>query len=153
MVPASLALVVFLGTVMSGIIYRGHRFFGDYVIWIRAAGKKVFPLLDPLKLVGELSRVLSLSFRLWGNTLAGSLILFVVYHFTHDMFLSNNVDYLGPIMLPFFVLPLHIYFDVVGGTIQPMIFMLLTMCYWSLARHGEGASERNYDVQPEEFVG
>ncbi|WP_216083276.1 FoF1 ATP synthase subunit A [Candidatus Mycoplasma haematohominis] len=151
-VPASLALVVFLGTIISGLVHRGYRFFGDYVVWLRIKGQKIFPIVDPLKFVGEISKILSLTFRLWGNTLAGSLILFVVMSFTEGLFKQGGIEYMGPILIPLFVFPLHIYFDVIDGTIQPLIFMVLTMCYWAMARHGEGSSDKNYDVQPEVFI-
>lgn len=151
-VPASLAAVVFIGTIISGIVHRGYQFFGDYVVWLRIKGQKVLPIVDPLKFIGEISKILSLTFRLWGNTLAGSLILFVIYSFTEGLFQQGGIEYIGPILIPLFVFPVHIYFDVIDGTLQPMIFLILTMCYWAMARHGEGSSDKNYDVQPEAFI-
>jgi F0F1-type ATP synthase membrane subunit a len=32
----------------------------------------------------------------------------------------------------FALLPIHIYFDLVSGVIQTLVFMLLTMVYWKL---------------------
>lgn len=149
-IPACFALIVFIGTIISGLVYRGIHFFGDYFVWIKRKGKKIFPILDPLKLLGEVSKLLSLTCRLWGNTLAGSLILFVAYQFAQGMLSNENISYLGPILIPLFVFPLHIYFDIIDGSIQPLIFMILTMCYWAMARHGEGVSnEVSYDSDPE----
>lgn len=146
----SLAAVVFVGTVLSGIIHRGYRFFGDYFFWIKIKGKKMIPIFDPLKLIGEISKILSLACRVWGNTLAGALILFLLYHGAKSLFSNPLSSYVGATIAPFFVFPLHIYFDIIHGGIQTYIFIVLTMSYWALARHGEGVSEKvNYDVEPE----
>nr|WP_045118470.1 FoF1 ATP synthase subunit a [Mycoplasma haemocanis] len=148
-VPAFLALVVFLGTVVTGMVYRGIHYFGDYLHWVKYKNKKIIPIVDPLKVIGELSKILSLACRLWGNTLAGSLIIFIVYKFSENLFNQSDVDFLGLLLIPLFVFPIHLYFDVVDGTIQPLIFMLLTMCYWGLAQRADGPSKEykhNEDV-------
>lgn len=138
-VPVSIAIVVFGGTVVIGIMNRGFRYFGDYLFWIKYKKRKIFGIPDPLKILGELSKVVSLACRLWGNTLAGSLILFCIYQATGSLFKHTGTEYLGLYLAPLFLFPFHIYFDLVDGTIQPMIFMLLTMCYWAIAQRAEGA--------------
>ena len=69
--------------------------------------------------MGELSKPVSLGFRLFGNMLGGLIIMGLVYE-----------------MLPFalrFVLPniLHAYFDIFAGALQAFIFTVLSMTFIS----------------------
>ena len=74
-------------------------------------------LLNPLNLIGELARPISLSFRLFGNILAGLILLAVVYN-------------VAPIWMQF-VLPaaLHGYFDLAIGFLQAYIFCALSLAF------------------------
>jgi len=74
-------------------------------------------LFLPLNIIGELSRPVSLSFRLFGNVLAGTIIMTVTYA-------------LLPLYLRVF-LPsaLHMYFDLLSGTIQTYIFLVLSFSF------------------------
>lgn len=73
-------------------------------------------LLSPLNVIGELANPVSLSFRLFGNILSGSLIMALLYGF---------LGYLAPIIAP----PFHIYFDIFSGVLQAFIFTMLTMVF------------------------
>lgn len=83
------------------------------------------PLKDPimafvgiLELVAELSRLLGLSFRLFGNVLAGEVLLIMI------AFLAQ---YVSPVALqPFYLFELFI------GGIQAYIFFMLTTVFISL---------------------
>lgn len=93
------------------------------------------PLKDPimtfvglLELIAEMSRLLGLSFRLFGNVLAGEVLLIMI------AFLSQ---YASPIALqPFYIFELFI------GGIQAYIFFMLTVVFISLGlpSHGEETS-------------
>jgi len=76
-----------------------------------------YPIFFPINLVGELSKPISLGFRLFGNILGGVIILGLVY----EMF---------PLVMRF-VLPniLHAYFDVFAGALQSFIFTILSMTF------------------------
>lgn len=80
------------------------------------------PLLLPLNLIGELATPISLSFRLFGNILGGTIIMGLVY----AMF---------PTFLTFIGVPaaLHMYFDVFAGSLQAFIFIMLSMTFVSSA--------------------
>ncbi|NCC19477.1 F0F1 ATP synthase subunit A [Candidatus Saccharibacteria bacterium] len=90
------------------------------------------PFKDPimafvgiLELVAEFSRLLGLSFRLFGNVLAGEVLLIMIAYLT---------QYLSPIALqPFYLFELFI------GGIQAYIFFMLTTVFISLglSHHGE----------------
>lgn len=77
--------------------------------------------LLPLNLIGELARPVSLSFRLFGNILAGMIIMSLLYA-------------LPPIYARFGIpAALHIYFDLVAGAIQTYIFATLSISFISQA--------------------
>lgn len=80
------------------------------------------PFLLPLNIIGELATPVSLSFRLFGNILGGTIIMGLVY----AMF---------PWFLTLIGVPaaLHMYFDVFAGTLQAFIFVMLSMTFVSSA--------------------
>jgi len=70
----------------------------------------------PLNVIGELARPVSLSFRLFGNMLAGLIIVSLIYSL--------------PIYFRF-VIPtvLHAYFDLFTGALQTYIFCVLSLTF------------------------
>ncbi len=75
------------------------------------------PVKNPLFLldiVGEVSKVVSISFRLFGNILGGAIIILVV---------SSLVKF---VMLP---VGLNLFFGVFVGTIQAFVFTMLALTY------------------------
>lgn len=75
-------------------------------------------LLTPLNIIGELALPISLTMRLFGNILAGSIITMLVYTLIKAI-LPWGV--LGFAFTPF----LHMYFDIFSGVIQTYIFFTL----------------------------
>ena len=65
-------------------------------------------------MVGELSKAVSISFRLFGNILGGSIIILVV---------SSLVKF---IILP---VGLSLFFGMFVGTIQAFVFTMLALTY------------------------
>lgn len=77
----------------------------------------------PTNLLGAVSPLISLSMRLFGNVLSGTILMTLVYNFTG--WISNfilPVNFLGPIITPV----LHMYFDVFAGCIQTLVFVTLS---------------------------
>lgn len=72
------------------------------------------PLIAPLNVVGEITPIVSLALRLFGNIASGSLIMFLVYKFT---------GWLSIFIAPVF----HLVFDIAFGLIQTIVFVLLTL--------------------------
>ncbi len=75
------------------------------------------PLFFPINLIGEIATPISLSLRLFGNILSGTVMMALIYG-----------------LLPIFVkigIPaaLHIYFDLFSGAIQTYVFCMLTMVF------------------------
>lgn len=71
----------------------------------------------PLNLIGELAKIVSISFRLFGNIMGGSIIILVVSSLTYS------------IVLPPF---LYAFFGLFVGTIQAFVFTMLTVVYISV---------------------
>ncbi|RAO95101.1 F0F1 ATP synthase subunit A [Mycoplasma wenyonii] len=133
-IPMSIAGVVFVGTVFSGLAAKGWGFCKDYYVWFRLGKKKILPIPDVLKMLGEAGKVISLGLRLWGNYFAGAIVLFMVKHFLSS---SIGTSWQSNITTQSFLFPLHLYFDVVDGALHSMIFLILTLSYWSMAKQVE----------------
>ena len=104
----ALALATFILIQIIGIRHRK----GEY---IKSFFKPNF-IFFPLNVIGELARPISLSFRLFGNVLAGMILMSLIYS--------------APIYLRF-ILPaaLHFYFDLFSGILQIYIFSILSMTF------------------------
>ncbi len=77
----------------------------------------------PTNILSAVSPLISLSMRLFGNILSGTILMTLVYQFTgwlSGFLLPVNV--LGPVIAPF----LHAYFDVFAGCIQTLVFVTLS---------------------------
>ena len=86
-------------------------------------------LWPPTNLLSAFAPLISLSMRLFGNIVSGTLLMGLVYSFTG--YLSGFIipfDFLGPIIAPI----LHCYFDVFAGFIQTLIFVTLSSIFISL---------------------
>lgn len=81
-------------------------------------------LLTPLNIVGELALPISLSLRLFGNILAGSIIMALVYYMMTSFMPFGSLGYL-------FTPLLHAYFDIFSGLIQTYIFFTLASFFLS----------------------
>lgn len=71
----------------------------------------------PLNIIGEMAKPVSLSFRLFGNMLSGTIILTLYYALT-PLFVQFGIPAL-----------LHAFFDVIIGALQTYIFVILSLMY------------------------
>lgn len=78
----------------------------------------------PTNLLGTLAPLISLSMRLFGNILSGTILMGLVYSFTG--WLSGLIivpfNIFGPVIAPV----LHAYFDIFSGCIQTLVFVTLS---------------------------
>ena len=74
------------------------------------------PFLFPINFIGEIAVPISLSLRLFGNILAGTVIMGLIYG------VLSKVAFIWPGIL-------HAYFDVFSGAIQTYVFCMLTMVF------------------------
>ena len=78
----------------------------------------------PTNLLSTLAPLISLSMRLFGNILSGTILMGLVYSFTGWLsgLISVPFNVFGPIIAPV----LHAYFDVFSGCIQTLVFVTLS---------------------------
>ena len=108
--PLSLGLMGFAIAHYAGIKSKGFK------AYAREYMEPMFFMM-PLNVIGELAKIVSISFRLFGNVMGGSIIILVVSHLTYSI-----------------VLPplLNAFFGLFVGTIQAFVFTMLTVVYISV---------------------
>ncbi len=140
----AIALFAVIGVQVIGIRSLGAGYFSKF--WNTATFRKslkkpgfgnpldfIMGLIDIvvglLEIVGEISKIISFTFRLFGNMFAGAIILFVIGSLV-PVFAQS----------PFFLLELFV------GLIQAFVFGMLTMVFMSLATigHGHGDEEHGH---------
>lgn len=94
----------------AGIKSKGFK------AYIREYFQPIFFMM-PLNVIGELAKIVSISFRLFGNIMGGSIIILVVSHLVFS------------VVLPPF---LNAFFGLFVGTIQAFVFTMLTVVYISV---------------------
>ena len=108
--PLSLGLMGFAIAHYAGIRSKGFK----------AYAKEYFQpifFMMPLNVIGEFAKIVSISFRLFGNIMGGAIIILVVSHLTYS------------VLLPPF---LYAFFGLFVGTIQAFVFTMLTIVYISV---------------------
>lgn len=75
-------------------------------------------VLMPLNLVERIVLPVSLSLRLFGNLTAGAVIIGMVYKGL------GNIAWFSQLLIP---IPLHAFFDLFDGSIQMLVFVMLTI--------------------------
>ena len=108
--PLSLGLMGFAIAHYAGIKSKGFK------AYINEYFQPMFFMM-PLNLIGELSKIISISFRLFGNIMGGSIIILVVSYLTYSVLLP-------PV--------LNVFFGLFVGTIQAFVFTMLTLVYISV---------------------
>ena len=107
--PLSMALCVFVATHIIGFKAHGAKYIKHFMGPVPAMA----PLIFPLELIGHLARVLSLTFRLFGNIMGEDLVLIILFYLA------------GAALAPLPMLGLAIF----TSFVQAFIFSLLTMLY------------------------
>ena len=86
-----------------------------------------FPLMIPIHIVSELSKPVSLGFRIFGNITGGVVIMGLLYGALE--FGSEKLHLPIPLLMAGIPAIPHIYFDLFAGTVQAFIFSILTMVF------------------------
>ena len=108
--PLSLGLMGFVIAHWAGIKSKGFK------AYAREYFQPMFFMM-PLNVIGELAKIISISFRLFGNIMGGSIIILVVSYLTYSVILP-------PL--------LNAFFGLFVGTIQAFVFTMLTVVYISV---------------------
>ncbi|MEE8398890.1 MAG: F0F1 ATP synthase subunit A [Desulfobacterales bacterium] len=108
--PLTFGLIGFVMAHIAGIKSKGFKgyakeYFEPFFLWL------------PLNIIDELSKIVSISFRLFGNIMGGSIIILVVSHLTFSLVVP-------PV--------LYAFFGIFVGAIQAFVFTMLTVVYISL---------------------
>lgn len=109
----ALSLTTFFMIHGYGVKAKGLSYFKGFL--------EPMPFLLPLNVIGELATPISLSFRLFGNILGGTIIM-GLYYAMMPWFLTIGVPAV-----------FHLYFDVFAGALQTLIFVMLSMTFVSSA--------------------
>jgi F-type H+-transporting ATPase subunit a len=107
----SCALVVVIFTHVIGIKYHGAKYVKHFMgpVWW------MVPIIFPIEIIGHLARILSLSFRLFGNMMGHELVLAILFMLA------------GAFFAPLPIMALGIFVALV----QAFVFFLLSIMYFS----------------------
>jgi F-type H+-transporting ATPase subunit a len=105
--PLALGLMGFVIAHWVGIRSKGFK------AYILEYFQPIFFMM-PLNLIGEFAKIVSISFRLFGNIMGGSIIILVVSYLCWNILLP-------PL--------LYAFFGLFVGTIQAFVFTMLTVVY------------------------
>ena len=108
--PLSLGIMGFLIAHYAGIKAKGLK------QYLKEYCEPIF-FMAPLNVIGEFAKIISISFRLFGNIMGGSIIILVVSYLTYSIFIP-----------PF----LYFFFGCFVGTVQAFVFTMLTIVYISV---------------------
>jgi F-type H+-transporting ATPase subunit a len=108
---ASCALVVVIFTHIIGLKYHGVKYIKHFLgpIWWMA------PIIFPIEVIGHLARIMSLSFRLFGNMMGHELVLGILFMLAGAFFAP----------LPIMAMGIFVAF------VQAFVFFLLSIMYFS----------------------
>jgi F-type H+-transporting ATPase subunit a len=120
----AMALISYVAFQVAGISAHG--------VWGRIKHMANPPFLLPIEIISELSRIVSLSFRLFGNIFAGETLLTVMYGIANAI----KITVVGLVIPVIFL-----YLEVRFGFIQALIFAVLTLIYIALASAHEHEEE------------
>lgn len=130
----ALALISVLMTQVFGLRALGATYLTKFINVGGIFKRPVFGAIDfavgLLELVSEISKLLSFSFRLFGNIFAGSVLLFVI-----------------GTLIPVFVQSLFLGLEFFVGLIQAVVFGMLTMVFMAQATQGHGGHHEEESVE------
>jgi F-type H+-transporting ATPase subunit a len=130
-VTLALALISVVMTQYYGFQALGVQYLGKFVATRRLGQGNAMGLIDlivgALEAISEFAKVVSFTFRLFGNIFAGQVLLFVMAAF----------------LIPFLVFGTLIFYglEVFVGLIQAVVFMMLTFVFIAMATAGHGSEE------------
>jgi F-type H+-transporting ATPase subunit a len=132
MVTLALSLLVFVLVTIVGLKEHGLHWFSYFVP--EGIPKVLTPLMVAIEFISYLSRIISLSVRLFANMMAGHVMLEVFGSF---IVMLGGLGFLGyfPAALSLGVNTLLIGFELLVATLQAYVFAVLTCIYLHDAVH------------------
>jgi len=116
----AMGILVFLIIQFNSVRSKGVKgFFKEFA--------EPYPFMVPIKIIEEVVFPVSLSFRIFGNILAGYIIIEL---FMHQMrVLSEKAHLPVPLFQAVTPLPLNAFFDIFEPVLQAFVFTILTMSF------------------------
>lgn len=143
-VTLSMGLVTWIGTLVVGFKYQKLSYLKKFCFCLSIKGKKIPIMINPMEVISQVTPLISISFRIWGNIFAGctiSTLWFFMWGFISSKIpMIGMFNILGGLIVP----PIHLYFDLLCGVIQALVFTLLTMVYWNLEK---GDNPQNQEIK------
>lgn len=128
----ALAIISVVMTQVIGVRAQGVRYFTKFFNFTTMFKKPFFGAMDflvgLLELISELGKILSFSFRLFFNMLAGIILVAVVAALMGKITIVGSMLYL---------------FELFVAAIQAFVFGMLTMVFMSMATQGHGHEEEH----------
>jgi F-type H+-transporting ATPase subunit a len=127
---AALALIAVFMIQVIGVQANGPRYFEKFINVRNIFKKPIFGVIDfivgLLELISEIAKIISFTFRLFGNMFAGMVLLAIV-----------------GVMIPVFVPSFIMLYELFIGVIQAFVFGMLTMVFMAQATIGHGTEEEH----------
>lgn len=130
-VPLTFAITTWIGSQVVAVRYQKWSYFNKFLFRIKIGKDKKIPIMiNPLEIVSKITPIISLTFRMWGNITAGSVIYALIWWAFGGI--TNPYPQIGIIMISgLIVMPFLLgYFTLFAGLIQAFVFMLLSITYW-----------------------
>jgi F-type H+-transporting ATPase subunit a len=131
-VTLALSLFVFILVTLVGLKENGLHFFSYFVP--KGVPAVLLPLMVPIEIISYLSRIISLSVRLFANMMAGHIMLEVFAAFVVMLGAAGGI-YFVPALLSLSVNVVLIGFELLVASLQAYVFAILTCIYLHDAVH------------------
>jgi F-type H+-transporting ATPase subunit a len=125
--PLALALISVTLAQVTGMRYLGLKYWRRFLNPVITGMKPIDIFVGILEFVSEIAKIVSFSFRLFGNIFAGQVLLFVM---------PFLIAFLVP--LPFYGLELFV------GFMQAFVFAILTFIFLEQATHSHAGDEHHH---------
>jgi F-type H+-transporting ATPase subunit a len=116
----SAIFVEFWGITALGLLTYGSKFFNF-------KGGPIYIFVGLLELISEFARLISFTFRLFGNIFAGEVLLFMM-----------------AFLVPFLLVDVFYALEIFVGLIQAFVFAMLTLVFGVMAVSGHGDHEEHH---------
>lgn len=135
----TLAMALLSFTLFQVLGLRNSGGLGPRLRHMAPGPKALAPVLFPIEVITEFSRIISLTARLFGNVFAGEVLLLLMY---------TVAGGLRWFVIPFLFPIVFIGLELLLGFIQATVFALLTVIYISLASGGHGDDDHGHNEEP-----
>ncbi len=130
-VPLTLGLITWISSIFCAVKYQKLSFLKHLCFCITVKKKKIPLLPNPIEIMGKFTPLISISFRIWGNIIAGAIIYSVIYWALGSI--AENIEIVPIIIGAILIIPaLTGYLSLFVGYIQAYVFTLLSMTYISM---------------------